>query len=200
MESKKQIYDILPGGYYPMTVLFKAGTDSPTIVETIKMSDLTFPLIGKPDIGLQGLAVDKLNNERELIDYASRSRVDFLIQQFIPFEKEVGIFYYRFPGQRRGQISGMVLKEFLEVLGDGKSTIIELLKRNKRYILQLSTLKKAYGERLEDRPALGERRVLVPYGNHARGAKFLDVTERIDEQLTDTISKICDNIRAFTSR
>ena len=67
------------------TVLFKAGTDSPTIVETIKMSDLTFPLIGKPDIGLQGLAVDKLNNERELIDYASRSRVDFLIQQFIPF-------------------------------------------------------------------------------------------------------------------
>ena len=43
----------------------------------------------------------------------------------------------------------------------------------------------------------GEKRVLVPYGNHARGALFLDDSHLIDEQLLSTIDRICKTIDGF---
>jgi len=38
---------------------------------------------------------------------------------------------------------------------------------------------------------------LVPYGNHARGAKFLDDTHLADKQLTDVVNNICNGIDEF---
>ena len=43
----------------------------------------------------------------------------------------------------------------------------------------------------------GEELVLVPYGNHVRGAKFLDDSQLIDEQLTKTIDSICKKVDGF---
>jgi hypothetical protein len=43
----------------------------------------------------------------------------------------------------------------------------------------------------------GEKDLLVPYGNHARGAKFVDASHLIDEQLTKAIDEICQNIPQF---
>jgi len=39
--------------------------------------------------------------------------------------------------------------------------------------------------------------VLVPYGNHARGAKFLDDSNLIDEQLTRVMDNICNQVKDF---
>lgn len=131
MESKKAIYDILPAGYYPKTLLFKAGTDCATVMHQIKQQQFRYPLIGKPDIGAKGEGVQKLMNDEEVSVYASRSDLDFLIQEFSPFKQEVGIFYYRYPGQDKGAISGIVRKEFLSVSGDGISTIRQLCEKEK---------------------------------------------------------------------
>ena len=61
----------------------------------------------------------------------------------------------------------------------------------------MAVLKKTYGERLNEILADGENFVLVPYGNHVRGAKFVDASHLIDEQLTDTIDKICSQVGGF---
>jgi hypothetical protein len=197
MESKKEIYDIIPPEYYPKTILVNANTCKEQILRAVNVARLTFPLIAKPDIGMRGLSVKKLYNTNDIIEYAQSSKVDFLLQEFIPFEQEVGIFYYRYPHESKGHISGIVGKEFLAVTGDGISTIETLLGKDKRYILQLPILRKAYGADLQQVLKAEEDFILVPYGNHARGAKFIDLSHLADEQLRTIIDHVCKKVPGF---
>ena len=197
LESKKEIYDLMPQQYYPNTLFFKALTPLQTIITDIKSAAFTFPLIGKPDVGMKGLGVKKLNTIEEVIEYAQSATADFLIQEFVPYENEVGIFYYRFPCQVKGFVSGIVSKKFLTVTGDGISTIEALLQQDKRFILQLPALKRLHKEELQQILAEKAQYVLVPYGNHSRGAKFIDAGHLIDEELITTIDSICKNVKGF---
>lgn len=197
MESKKAIYDLLPPAYYPLTLFFKAGTAKEEIISSVRERGFRFPLVGKPDIGMKGLSVKKLETETAVLDYAGGSKVDFLLQEFITYKNEAGIFYYRWPGERRGHISGIVSKELLKVTGDGHSTVLELLKKDKRYVLQLPVLKKMYGATINKVLKKEEEFLMVPYGNHVRGAKFVDASHLIDEQLTDAMDELCSKVDGF---
>lgn len=197
MESKKEIYDMMPKEYYPKTLLFPQGVSASLVAKQLSESGFSFPLIGKPDIGMRGLCVKKLHTIEEIKAYAAESGVNFLVQEFIPFENEVGIFYYRYPHQEKGCISGIVGKEFLSLTGDGITSMENLLQKDQRFILQLPTLRETMGDELQEILAEGETRLLVPYGNHARGAKFLDLSNLIDSELTTTIDAICKQIPGF---
>jgi hypothetical protein len=196
-ESKKDICPLIPACYHPRTLFFARSADGELVVGQLKGQGFRFPLIGKPDVGGRGRGVKILRSEIDVIQYANNAALDFHIQEFINYEKEVGIFYYRYPGEERGRISGIVRKEFLAVRGDGRSSMIALLRKSKRAVLQLNTLKKLYGAELDRVLPDGEDLVLVPYGNHARGAKFLDDSHLIDDQLTGVIDDICRQIPDF---
>lgn len=197
MESKKAIYNLIPQQYYPKTELIIEGTSLEEILKTIGDSSIKYPFIAKPDIGLRGSAVKKIHNLEELKSYTSKANFDYLVQDLIPFENEVGIFYVRYPNEKTGRITGIVSKEFLIITGDGVSTTEELIKQNPRYELQLKVLKQEYGKTLLDVLPKGEKRNLVPYGNHARGAKFIDGSNWITSKLTETINEICSKIPGF---
>jgi hypothetical protein len=197
MESKKEVYDLIPFEYYPATLFFKVASSLQNILALIKQRNLKYPLIGKPDIGMKGMMVKILENENEMLSYAQNSKVDFLIQEFVPFKNEIGIFYYRYPNEENGHISGIVKKEFLAVTGDGISTVEQLLLENKRAVLQLPVLRKAEKDKMNIVLKKDEEFILVPYGNHVRGAKFLDDSQLIDEQLTMTIDSICKKVDGF---
>lgn len=197
LESKKEIYDLIPNEYYPPTLFFRKQTPIPSILKELKATNFQFPLIGKPDIGMQGLAVKKLENENDVMAYALESKVDFLVQQFVPFENEVGIFYYRYPNEQNGHISGIVQKEFLTVTGDGVSTIEQLLNKDKRFILQIEKLRHDNADELKIILSAGEKRIMVPYGNHVRGAKFIDVSHLADKELTSVIDNACKKVEGF---
>jgi hypothetical protein len=197
MESKKEIYDLMPKDLYPKTILVKPGEKYDSILHRLRDEGFVFPLLGKPDIGMRGMEVKKLNNEKDLLDYVERSKVDFLIQEFVPLPLEAGIFYYRMPGEKKGHISGIVYKEFLTIKGDGTSTILELLKKDKRSILQINALIKQHPDKLNEILPEVVDYILVPYGNHSRGSKFIDASYQIDEMLTDSIDKICKQVPGF---
>lgn len=197
MESKKQIYDLLPRKHYPKTILIKENLDLKDIVNLLAEKQIYFPLIAKPDIGLRGSGVKKIKTVSELKNYAEKANFDFLLQDLIGFQKEAGIFYVRSPLQKNGKITGIVSKEFLIVTGNGKSTIEDLIKQNPRFELQLQVLKAEYGEHLQQILPQDETLNLVPFGNHARGAKFLDASHWITEQLTKTINEVADQIPGF---
>lgn len=197
MESKWSIYKLIPGQYYPKTDFFHHGTNPHVVAMRTEQTSISYPVIAKPDIGMKGLAVKKINNREQLIEYTLSSPVNFLVQEYIPYENEVGIFYYRYPNEERGHISGIVSKEFLQVTGDGVSSVEQLLWQHKRYILQLPVLKSTYGNKLNRIPEKDEVFVLVPYGNHVRGAKFVDVSHLIDEELTKAIDDICRQVKGF---
>jgi hypothetical protein len=196
-ERKSDIYPLLPPGLYPKTVLCPAGSTASAVASMLAEHCLAFPLIAKPDIGERGVQVKLLKSAQDLEAYRLASRVDFLLQHYVDYENEAGIFYYRIPGSAHGHVSGIVGKEFLRVTGDGRSTTLSLLTQNNRAILQLPALAKAYGDELIAIPPAGECLTLVPYGNHSRGAKFIDLADRITPALTAAIDEVCQRIPGF---
>jgi hypothetical protein len=197
MESKKAIYDIMPTELYPKTIYCKSDTAPEAVNALITANNLNFPFIVKPDIGLQGLGVSLINSENDLSKYLRTNKVDFLLQEFVAREYEMGIFYYCIPGESHGRISGIVGKEFIKILGDGVSTIEQLLLSQDRYVLQLNSLKISYGNYLQTVLPAGEEKTLAPFGNHRRGAKFTDQTGKANQQLTQTIDALCKRVPGF---
>ncbi len=197
MESKKAIYDLIPQKYYPKTELIKDQISFDEVIKKIDNSEIKLPFIVKPDIGLRGSAVKKIMHLDELKKYHQKADFDYLLQDLIPYENEVGIFYVRFPNEKKGKITGIVSKEFLIINGDGFATIEELIKKNPRFELQLQALQKEYGEKLKTILAKDEKINLVPYGNHARGAKFVDYSHLISDKLTNVINDMCSQIPEF---
>lgn len=196
-ESKKDIHNIMATHLYPATIHFDAGTGSEEVIKKLSANGFSYPLIGKPDTGGRGRGVKLLENDNECAAYANSAEVDFHIQQFIPYKNEAGIFYYRLPGEYYGHVTGIVRKEFLTVTGNGSSTVTELLKQDTRSLLQMESLQNIYGEYLNTVLPAGKEKLLVPYGNHARGAKFLDDSHLADDQLVSVVNNICKNIKEF---
>lgn len=197
MDSKMEIYNLIPQKFYPKTAFVKEKISFEQVEIILKTAAINFPFIAKPDIGLRGSAVKKINTIEELQSYHNKANFDYLLQDLIPFELEVGIFYVRFPQESHGKITGIVAKEYLIVEGDGFSSIELLLKANPRYEFQLKALQKEYGPELKSVLPIGEKRNLVPYGNHARGAKFIDASNKISPQLTQVIDQMCLQIPEF---
>jgi hypothetical protein len=196
-ERKSEIYRQMPSRFYPRTHLCRAGMYWPLLRNQLKRHAFVFPLIAKPDIGEKGTQVSLLNTDSELENYCRRSLVNFLVQDYIPYDLEVGIFYVRIPGEQNGKITGVVGKEFLTIKGDGFSTVRELLQRTPRFLLQLSALEQKNENIFDEVLKIGESRTLAPYGNHARGAKFVDWSNMITEELTTVIDNISKQIPGF---
>ena len=196
MESKKEIYDLIPSEYYPKTLLIEPTETLEAIQEKIKEAAIEFPLIAKPDIGLRGTAVKKIHNKQELAAYFSKANFNVLIQSLIPYENEIGLFYVKLPNQP-GKITGIVAKEFMILTGNGKNTIRELLHEDKRYLLQLEVLEEEYKDKLNTILSEGETINLVPYGNHCRGTKFVDASHEITPEMIESFNIICSQINGF---
>lgn len=197
MERKQDIYPLIPDQFYPAFFFVKAGTSVERIQQMIDTHQFNFPLIAKPVIGMQGKAVKKIESLNEMQHYASICTVDFIVQKLSPYQHEVGIFYYRMPGETSGHITGIVAKEPMTVIGDGVSSLYQLIMEVPRYILQIDALTQMYGQRMQQVLAKGESLILAPYGNHARGSKFVDWTHKADVVMQKNIDLICKQINGF---
>jgi hypothetical protein len=197
MESKYDIYRQLPAATYPPTLFFETPAQPQEVLRQVTDAGFRYPLIVKPDIGMRGLAVRKVKNRNELLQVAAIYNVNFLVQEFVPYENELGIFWCRYPNRPEGFISGIVGKEPLTITGDGVHTMYQLLLKNSRYRLQLTALEQQYGKNLQQVLPAGEATVLVPYGNHARGAKFVDASELATPQLTRFLNRLCHQVPDF---
>lgn len=197
MEQKHEVYPLIPAYLYPACFLVKTGTGGEVILKKIEEYQFSFPLIAKPNIGMQGKGVKKIKDKDELIHYATVCTVDFLVQQLSPYTHEVGIFYVRMPNEENGRVTGIVAKEPMTVVGNGVSTLYELIMEEPRYILQMNALQQMHGASLQKVIAKGEEVILAPYGNHARGSKFIDWSSKINEPLSKNIDAVCKQINGF---
>jgi len=196
LAKKTEIYRLIPAAYYPKTLLYSAGIASDALRQSLDENKLHFPLMAKPDIGDRGVQVKLLHTVSDLEAYCRSSKVDFLIQEFVDYEHEAGVFYYRFPGEAHGHISGIVHKSYLTVTGDGVSSMEQLLQKEDRYFIQLPRLRTTYGARLDEVLPKGLRYTL-PYGSHCRGAKFTDASHQADHALGQTMDELFGQISGF---
>jgi hypothetical protein len=196
-ESKKDIIAIIPPQYHPPTVFFSIPTNSNIVLCELQRAGLQYPLIGKPNVGGRGRGVKVLRNEQDVLAYSHTAYLDFHIQEFVPWKCEAGIFYVRNPNKATGAITGIVSKEFLSVTGNGQHSMLQLLQKDKRALMYLDSLKKIHGERLNQVLPAGEKVIVSPFGNHARGSKFTDTSHLADEALNRVIDDICKQIPGF---
>jgi hypothetical protein len=196
-ESKWSIFELIPKEYYPSTILINPSSDIESILKMMESANIDFPIIIKPNRGERGWLVNKIHSESELITYNKAMQIEYLIQSYIDLPLEISVFYYRHPKNENGIVTSVTLKKLLTITGDGKKTITDLILLKQRSFLQYERLKTQdsidFNKVLEN----GEKLVLVPYGNHALGAMFLDYCHIIDQSLINTFDKISKRIKGF---
>lgn len=192
-EKKSDIFNLIPDQYMPKTLLISKGDLERTALEAEKMG---FPLIAKPDVGERGNWVSKIHSQKALKKYVEACPVDFLIQEMVDYPIELGVFYVKYPGEK-GKVTSIVRKDFLSVVGDGQSTVNELLQKNTRAIMT-ADLTSDYLQLIgAEVPEEGERVLVEPIGNHSRGTKFLNDNHEIDSSLEEAFNTLSDEIPDF---
>ena len=126
-ESKKEMYDQLPPGTFPKTVVISHNISFDQAVEIVNVNNFVYPFAVKPDVGMMGFMFRTISNEQEFNQYHQLMPADYLVQEFVDYPLELSVFYYRFPNEKTGHITGFIRKDYLTVTGDGTSTLLELI-------------------------------------------------------------------------
>ncbi|MFZ4058571.1 MAG: hypothetical protein ACOYKE_10555 [Ferruginibacter sp.] len=196
-ESKWEIFKLIPKAYFPPTIYVEGGDKMSTIQEQMVIAGIDFPVIAKPDRGERGWAVKKIHNIETLEAYKTALNVPFLIQTYINYPVELSVFYFRHPSQNNGVITSVTYKKLLTIIGDGRSSIGELIQQNDRSYLQYERLLKQHLIDFTYIPKANENVLLVPYGNHVLGTTFLNYNHIIDESLTHVFDDLSKQIDGF---
>jgi hypothetical protein len=176
-----------------------ANCQAHRICTDLKRERLDFPLVAKPDIGCRGLGVRPVANRAELIAYVDRfpRGARFLLQRLDPARGEAGVFYVRRPGARRGRILSLTLKYFPEVVGDGQSTLRDLILADPRAGRLSHLYLGRFPDELDTIPAPGERKRLIFAGSHSQGAIFRNGNAYITDAMRARFDAIADGIEEF---
>jgi membrane protein DedA with SNARE-associated domain len=159
--------------------------------------EISFPFVLKPDVGQRGFAVRLIANLVELNHYLAVADFPILAQEFCSWEREAGVFYYRFPDENKGKIFSITDKAFPSLVGDGTATLGELILRDKRARILASTYFSRLRADLNHIPQNGERIPIAKFGNHCQGAIFLNGQKLISTALCDAIEESAKKIPDF---
>ncbi len=190
------MYDQLPPHLVPRTIYILHDAPYPEVKKKIKDAGFTFPFIVKPDIGMKGILFRKIDNEEQLIRYHERIPVEYIVQDLVELPVEVSVFYYRYPWEEKGIVSGFIDKELLHVKGDGVSTLKELVQAHPRARFRMEEMEHRHGHRFIRVIPKGEIFYLSYAGNHNRGAHFTNLHKEIDAQL----HKVFDDLSHYTDK
>jgi hypothetical protein len=119
------------------------------------------------------------------------------VQRYAPGPHEIGVFYYRFPHQERGQIFAVTEKVFPVLVGDGHSTLADLIWRDARARYMAKRYLQRLGARRDDILLKGETVKLVEAGNHAQGCVFRDGMHLLTPALAERIDAISRKLPDF---
>ena len=108
--------------------------DTARALQLVGEAGITFPLIAKPDIGWHGHGVQRIDHPAQLRAYVANypQREALILQRFVPYAGEAALLYARVPGAPRGGVISLALRYFPHVVGDGRSTIRDLIRNDPR--------------------------------------------------------------------
>lgn len=196
-ESKYKTLQLIPKKNRPKSVLHRSSSSIEHTINQLNNKGIIFPLIAKPDVGFRGLLVQKINSECELEIYLKKYPINIIIQEFITLKNECGIFYARNPNEKKGKITSITLKRFLSVIGDGKSTIHQLLLNDKRAKLHLGLLEETHKDKLNSIPKRSREIQLSVIGNHSKGTQFINGNHLISKKLESTFDCLSHDISGW---
>jgi hypothetical protein len=193
-ESKMAIYKQLPLGTYPATALVTPNCAMDQIDRLMQEHRLTFPIVAKPDVGQMGFMFRKIESLEQLKQYHRAMPVPYVLQEYVDYPLEVSVFYYRRPGEESGHITGFVGKESMQVVGNGKQTLRQLIVGYPRARFRRKELFGKHESKLNWVVPEGELFVLSHALNLSRGGRLVSLEKEKDNNLL----KVFDNISHYT--
>jgi hypothetical protein len=165
----------------------------------LRRAGLALPVVAKPDLGCRGAGVKLVRSVYDLRHYvASFPRgAKLLLQRYVPFEGEAGVFYVREPGAAHGRIVSITLKYFPHVIGDGVRTLRELILADPRAGRLPHLYLHRHAARLDEVPAAGTAVRLAFAGSHSRGAIFRDGTHFVTPAMERRFDAIAQALPEF---
>jgi membrane protein DedA with SNARE-associated domain len=157
---------------------------------------LSYPIVLKPDVGERGTGVSIARNDDELRSYLKGADGNTIVQKYIG-GLEFGIFYYRYPGESQGRIFSITEKHFPSVVGDGSSSIKDLILRDERAVCLADMYMGRLKRPADDVPAAGESITLAELGSHCRGSVFLNGASLLTAALSDAVDKRAQSHAGF---
>ena len=178
------------------TVAVPPGAD-PEMIRSER--GLGYPLIAKPDIGWCGFGVRRIESAAELRAYRSLSpNGTLLLQRLIEGGGEAGLFYVRQPGAGQGRLNALALRHRPVILGDGRSTLEELVGRERRTRRALALFRTVLpAGALARVPAAGERVILSTVASTRVGARYEAAPHLITRRLEVILNAIACSMGDF---
>ncbi len=193
-ETKSEMYKQLPPGSFPKSIYISPSFCFEEIIKLIKDNNFIFPFAVKPDAGMMGFMFRRINNTEDLFAYHKKMPVNYIIQTLVNYPLEVSVFYYRFPYEQKGTITGFLKKEFLQITGDGKLTVEELISQYERVRFRQEEMKAKHADNLQKILEEGEIYFLSYALNLSRGGRLISLQNEKDERLL----RIFDDISHYT--
>jgi len=200
-ESKSEILDAIQDeksvARYTLIASEQSNDERVSSVELFMENyQIEFPIVLKPDIGQRGVGVVIPKNATQLKNEIGKFKTDFIVQEYIGGE-EYGVFYFRYPGEEKGQIFSITRKKYMNLTGDGKHTLEELILRDPRAVCLAEKHFEQHIDELFLVPHAGKQINLVEVGTHARGSIFYDAINLNTEHLTARIDEISKSTTGF---
>lgn len=195
--SKFQILQLLPKEHLPIQLSISTDQSSEEAFFACRQKGINFPLIIKPDKGERGKAVAYIQNEKAFHSYPYWQRDDIIIQEYIDWPLELGVFWIRNMKTNIGFVSSLMERNLLQVKGNGEDDIYHLLLHNRRYNRYAEKVKSIYPKKSKEVPSKGKSIVIEPIGNHSRGTTFLNAMDQLDEKITSSMNSLLMPIEGF---
>ena len=201
-ESKTDLFSLVgPAArkHFAPFVTIRA-TDSVADIETARAeAGLTYPLVAKPDVGLNGRGVKIVRSVDDLARHLSGfpSGASVLLQRYVSEEGEAGVFYVRKPSEPTGHITSLTLKYFPKVVGDGQRTLGDLIRAHPHTAKRAHIYLRRNKQHVDEVVPAGEEHRVVSVGNHVRGAVFADGAEHITKEMVEVFDELAKDIKGF---
>jgi len=160
---------------------------------------LSFPMIVKPDVGWRGFGVRKVRSETELKEYleACPDGMRVVLQQYVTYHGEAGVFYVRRPGEDQGSIFSLTLRYFPFVIGDGVSSLKTLIEADPRSRWKADHHFETNAARLHTVPARDEVVRLGVVGSNRVGGLYVDGRGLVTEAMRRRFDEISKSMPEF---
>ena len=193
-ETKSEMYKQLPANTFPNSIFISPTISFNELQQLVLENNFTYPFAVKPDAGMMGFMFRRINNLEELLAYHQKMPVNYIIQTFVNYPLEVSVFYYRYPYEQKGMITGFIKKEFLQVVGNGASTLKELINNYERVRFRKEEMLAKHADHLQNVLPKGEIYFLSYALNLSRGGRLISLAHEKDEKLL----KVFDDISHYT--
>jgi len=155
-----------PDGKIQRARYLRLAAHLPDGYERIIAEGFSFPLVLKPNLGQRGVGVEIIHDESSAREWLKS------------------------PAEKEGAILSLCGKHSQKVIGDGQSSLEELILADERAITMAGYYLKKYAKQLPRVLEKNEEFVIAPIGTHSRGAIFTDERHLVTPELVAAFDEL----------